>query len=305
MKADLPMFETEEKSVFPTVKVSDPDFDAKSIAQCTLCIEIDESRFRFCFVQSSSMRCQWLEDYAFDTFLNEEEYLERLKTIAQQHPYLLSDQWKDVRVAVNTHDFTMIPVSLYRREYASDYLQMATGHPALPKDRVLSHLLPYINAQTIFTIPSHWSDWLLGLFPLQQIEFYHLTSPMVIGTVVSHSEYEEKKLLTIHMEENHLTIIYSDDRKLLFCNRFPYQNPLELTYLVLFCMNQLEVLPDEVKVKLYGEITPYSDVYTELAKFLPSLRFGYKPTTLDYTEGFEDIPEHRYFALLNTFLVQS
>lgn len=305
MSAELPMLETAEKSLLPTVKVADPDFDAKSIAQCTLCIEIDESRFRFCFIQADSMRCQWLEDYAFDTFLNEEEYLGKLKSIAQEHPYLLSDQWKDVRVAVNTHDFTLIPVSLFRREYASDYLQLATGHRLSEKDRVLSHLIPYVNAQTIFTIPNQWSDWLLGLFPLQPIEFYHLSIPMAIGTVVSHSEYQEKKLITVHMEENHFTLIYSDDKQLKFCNRFPYQSPLELTYLVLFSMNQLEVLPDEVKVKLYGEITFYSDVYTELAKFLPSLRFGKKPTTLSYTEGFEDIPEHRYFALLNTYLVQS
>ena len=305
MSSDLPMLQNVEKTLLPTVKVADPDFDTKSIAKCTLCIEVDESRFRFCFVQADTMACLWLEDYAFDTFLNEEEYLEKLKTIALEHPHLLSDQWKDVRVAVNTHDFTMIPVSLFRREYASDYLQLATGHDSSEKDRVLSHLVPYVNAQTIFTIPNQWSDWLLGLFPLQHIEFYHLTSPLVIGTVVSHSEYEEKKLLTIHMEENHFTLIYSDNKQLKFCNRFPYQNPLEMTYLVLFSMNQLEILPDEVKVKLYGEITPYSDIYIELAKFLPSLRFGIKPTTLTYIESFEDIPEHRYFALLNTYLVQS
>lgn len=305
MNTELPMPETATNSLVPTVKVADPDFDAKGIAHCTLCIEIDESRFRFCFVRADSMRCVWLEDYAFDTFLNEEQYLEKLRTIVREHPHLLSDQWKDIRVAVNTKDFTMIPVSLFRREYASSYLKMATGHESSAKDRVLTYLLPYVNAQTIFTIPNRWSDWLLGLYPLQTIDFYHLTSPLVMGTIVSHSEYEDKKLLTVHMEENYFTLIYSDERELRFCNRFPYQNPLELTYLVLFSMNQLEVLPDEVKVKLYGEITPYSDVYVELAKFLPSLRFGKKPTTLSYTESFEDIPEHRYFALLNTYLVQS
>ncbi|WP_373515768.1 DUF3822 family protein [Persicitalea sp.] len=305
MSTDLPILETVGKSLLPTVKVADPDFDIKSIAQCTLCIEIDESRFRFCFVQANSMRCLWLEDYAFDTFLNEEEYLDKLKIIADEHPFLTSDQWKDVRVSVNTHDFTLIPTALFRREYAGEYLQLATGSEALDKNRVMSHLLPYVNAHTIFTIPTQWSDWLLGLFPLQHIEFYHLSSPMIIGTIVSHSEYREQKLVTIHMEENYFTLIYSDDKKLKFCNRFQYQSPLELTYLVLFSMNQLEVLPDEIKAKLYGEITPFSDVYIELAKFLPSLQFGNNPTTLAYTNGFEDIPEHRYFGLLNTYLVQS
>ena len=305
MNEDLAIPVPSEKRLSPTVKVAEPGFDAASIAKCTLCIEIDESRFRFCFIEADSMRCLWLEDYAFDTFLNEEEYLEKLKNIAAEHQHLLSDQWRDVRVAVNTPDFTLIPLSLFRREYAGEYLQLATGHAKLPDDRILTHLLPFVNSYTIFTIPNQWSDWLLGLFPLQNIEFYHLSSPLIIGTIVSHQEHDEPKLLTVHMEGNFFTLIYSDQRQLKFCNRFPYQNPLELTYLVLFSLNQLEVLPDEVKVKLYGEITPYADVYAELAKFLPDLKFGKNPTTLTYTEGFEDIPEHRYFALLNTYLVQS
>ena len=118
---------------------------------------------------------------------------------------------------------------------------------------------------------------------------------------MSHDDYGASKLLTIHLEQHYFTMVFTEQEQLLFCNRFPYQTPAELTYLILFGLNQLQVSPEEMQVKLYGEITPYSDLYTELAKFLPELSFGKNPATMNYISLFEDIPEHRYFGLLNTF----
>lgn len=290
---------------FPTVKVSQDSFDEKSIANCTLCIEIDESRFRFCFIEEDTKCCIWLEDYAFDTFLNDLEYLDRLKMLVAGHPVLPSDQWKEIRVAVNTHDFTLIPTPLFRKEYASDYLQLATGWPVKAGNRVMHQFDPKIDAYNVFSIPNSWSDWLLYLFPFQNIEFYHLSSPLILGALVSHAEYSVPRLLTIHLEQNYFTMILTEDQRLKFCNRFPYQNPTSLTYLILFTMNQLEVMPEETHVKLYGEITPYSDLYIELRKFISELRFGKNPGGLQYIDYFEDIPEHRYFGLLNTYLLHS
>lgn len=303
MNKDLSNADLVESHLSPTVKVALETFDISRIARCTLCIEIDESRFRFCFVEEASRRYVWLEDYAFDTFLNEQEYLDKLKTLVAEHPFLPSDQWKDIRVAVNTPAFTMIPAPLFRKEYSADYLQLATGEPARSDSRVLSHQLSQIDAYTLFTIPATWSEWLLGQYPLQTIEFYHFTGPLVIGAIASHTEHDFPRLVTIHLEANHFIMIYTEERVLKFCNRFSYQNPQEMTYLVLFSLNQLQLLPDDVKMVLYGEVTPYSELFTELSRFTPHLYFGRTPRNLQYIDEFEDIPEHRYFGLLNTFLM--
>lgn len=289
--------------MIPTVKVSQDSFDKKRIAHCTLCIEIDDSRFRFCFVEDQSKQCVWLEDYAFDTFLNAREYLDTLKSLVGEHPFLSSDQWKDIRVSVNTHEFTLIPVPLFRKEYAADYLQLATGWPVQSDSRVHYQLLPAIEANSVFSVPNAWSDWLMNQYPLQNIEFYHLTSPLIVGALVSHTEYGAERLLTIHLEQNYFTMVVTEQQRLLFCNRFPYHTSSELTYLILFSLNQLQISPDSIKVKLYGEITQYSELYAELSRFLPELSFGKNPANLDYIDYFEDIPEHRYFGLLNTFLL--
>jgi hypothetical protein len=283
--------------------VADESFGGQDTRHCTLCIEIDELRFRFCAVQEGSMQCRWLEDYASDTFLNKGELLEKLKQITAEHAFLGSDSWKNIRVAVNTNGFTLVPAPLFRKEYGAEYLKMVLGRNVLAEDRVMNHYLPQVDAYNVFTIPSAWSDWLLGQYPFQSIEFCHLTSPLISGVLRSHKEYNESRILSACFEGEYLTLLFSENSKLLFCNRFRYSTPQELTYLLLFTLNQLNYLPEEIKLYLYGEITPYADAYTELARFMPHLHFGQSPAGLKYTAFFDDIPGHRYFGLLNTSLM--
>jgi hypothetical protein len=80
-------FENQVIEIIPTLLVGDNSFDAGSIPLCTLCIEVDERRIRFCIVRDENMECIWLEDYAFDTALNPEEIFEKLKKIFTGHCY--------------------------------------------------------------------------------------------------------------------------------------------------------------------------------------------------------------------------
>ncbi|GAB2773695.1 DUF3822 family protein [Rhabdobacter roseus] len=289
----------------PTVKVADESFGIQDTSRCTLCIEIDDLRFRFCVVEEGTAHCHWLEDYASDTFMDDGEVLEKMKQIAAEHPFLSTDGWKNIRVAVNTNTFTLIPAAMFRKEYTAEYLRLALGRSVLPEDRVLYHYLPAVEAYNVFTIPTAWSEWLQEQYPLQNVAFYHLTSALITGGLASHQEYGDSRILSVYIEEDYLTLVFSKDQQLVFCNRFKYKNPGELTYLILFTLNALNYLPEEVKVYLYGEITPYAETYTELARFLPQLLFGKVPGRLHYFDQFEDIPEHRYFGLLNTYLVRS
>ncbi|GAB3182153.1 DUF3822 family protein [Telluribacter humicola] len=299
----MALIETIAKEIQPTVKVADESFGVKDTQLCSLSIEIDELRFRFCAVQEDNRQCRWLEDYASDTFLNQGELLEKLKQISAEHAFLNSDSWKSISVTVNTNAFTLVPAPLFRKEYAAEYLHLVLGKNVQPEDRVMHHYLAQIDAYNVFTIPSDWAEWLMGLYPFQTIEFCHLTSPLITGALASHKEYNEPRILSACFEEEYVTLLFTESGKLIFCNRFRYNNAQELTYLILFTLNQINYQPENVKMYLYGEITPYADTFTELARFIPHLHFGQNPGALDYTANFEDIPGHRYFGLLNTCLM--
>jgi hypothetical protein len=297
--------ENQAIEIIPTLLVGDNSFDSNSIPLCTLCVEIDERRIRFCIVRDEKMECIWIEDYNFDVVLDQSEIFERLKKIFTGHVLWSSNHWKNVRVSINSHAFSLIPSLIFDRNSADSYLTFALGRPVAPTERVLYHELPLVHAFNVFSVPVSWYDWIETHFASSTITFYHLTSPLIIGALVSHAEYQELKMVSVYFEKDHFTLIVTEGQQLIFCNRFKFVQPQELTYIVLFTLNQLHFLPEEMKVLCYGDITSLSDTYKELARFFPSLQIGNGPTTLKYSRHCGDIPGHRYFGLFNTYLVES
>jgi hypothetical protein len=291
--------------IIPTLLVGDSSFDAASIPRCTLCIEVDERRIRFCIVRDESMECIWLEDYAFDTALNPDEIFEKLKKIFTGHLLWSSNDWKNVRIAINSHAFSLIPNLIFEKDSAQDYLSFALGNPVPKDERVLYHELPLVHANNVFSIPQIWYDWMINHFGSSSIAFYHITSPLIIGALVSHAEQQELRIVSVYFEKEYFTLIVSESQQLILCNRFRYSQTQELAYIMLFTLSQLNLLPEEMKVLCYGEISSSSEAYTELSRFFPNLQIGSGPTTLKYTPQCADVPGHRYFGLFNTYLVSS
>ena len=297
--------ENQAIEIIPTLLVGDNSFDSNNIPFCTLCIEVDERRIRFCIVRDEMMECIWLEDYNFDVVLSQNEIFERLKKIFTGHVLWSSNHWKNVRVAVNSHAFSLIPSLIFDSEAAPDYLTFALGRPVQADERVLYHEVPLVNAYNVFSIPSIWYDWILSHFAFSNISFYHLTSPLIIGALVSHAEYQELKMVSLYLEKNYFTLIVTESQQLIFCNRFKFSQPQELAYIILFTLNELNLLPEEMKVLCYGDVNTNGDTFKELARFFPNLHIGAGPTTLKYSRHCGDIPGHRYFGLFNTYLVSS
>ena len=291
--------------IIPKLLVGNSSFDSDAIPFCTLCIEVDEKRIRFCIVRDENMECIWLEDYGFDTILSQSEVFERLKKIFTGHLLWSSNHWKNVRIAINSHAFSLIPKLIFDKNSVQDYLEFAIGGPLPADERVLYHEVPIVHAFNVFSIPVLWYDWMINHFQSSNITFYHLTSPLIIGALVSHAEQQELRIASAFFEKDYFTLIVSESQKLILCNRFRFSHPQELVYIMLFSLNQLNFLPEEMKVLVYGEVTPASDLFKELTKFFPDLKIGSGPTTLKYSPECRDIPGHRYFGLFNTYLVSS
>lgn len=291
--------------IIPTLLIGDSSFGPENIQFCTLCIEVSERRIRLCIVRDENMECIWLEDYGFDKVLSQSDVFERLKKIFTGHLLWSSNDWKNVRIAVNSHAFSLVPKLIFDQDSVQDYIEFALGARISDDERVLYHELPIVHANNIFCIPVSWYEWLINHFNSSTVSFYHLTSPLIIGALVSHAEHQEIRIASAYIEKDHFTFIISEGQQLILCNRFKFAQPQELAYLMLFSLNQLNYLPEEIKVLVYGEIVTNSDLFAELSKFFPNLQIGNGPTTLKYSPQCSEIPGHRYFGLFNTYLVSS
>lgn len=291
--------------IIPSLLAGDATFNHENIPFCTLCIEVDERRIRFCIVRDENMECVWIEDYGFDKVLNKQEVFERLKRIFKGHLLWSSNSWKNVKISINSHIFSLVPSVIFDEKEVKNYLNFATG-TILPQDEtILYHEIPIVHAVNIFSMPSLWYEWIINHFSASHLTFYHITTPLIIGALVSHAENDEIRIVSLYFEADYFTIMVTENNKLTLCNRFKFYSTSELVYLILFTLEQIEIIPEKVKVICYGEVYSDSENIVELKNFFPYVEIGKGPTTLKYHKHCGDIPGHRYFGLFNTCLVSS
>ncbi|WP_229310935.1 DUF3822 family protein [Larkinella soli] len=289
----------------PTIAIREDSFEASTASSAQhLCLEMGRDRFRFCVVDPSTRTCFWLEDYTFPSLLTENLLLPSLQSIYQDHPVLQNGFWKSVTVSVNSPAFTLVPSRLYRKEYASHYLQLMRGS-ALPSSE---HALAFVHARegfhSVFTIENALTDWLAATYPLQQIRLIHQSSALLQASAALDASLPEQQNLYLYFEEENVTIIYRRNRALRFCNRFAFKNTNDLVYYILYVIHELKTDPKQIQAVLLGEITPFAETYGALERFLPRMSFGATLPGLQLTPAFEDVPEHRYLSLMGNTIVE-
>ncbi|KAA0993728.1 DUF3822 family protein [Dyadobacter aurulentus] len=291
--------------IIPALLVGDSTFDQAAIPSSTLCIEMSDQNVRFCIVKEENMECIWLEDYALEQTLSEEEIFERLRRIFTGHMLWSSAEWKGVCISVNSTLFSLVPNVLFDPEKVGEYLSFSAGNPIADRDMVLYHDLPLVHAKNIFSIPRQWHEWIINHFRFSRVTFYHFTSPIITGALVSHVEQQEVRIASLCFEKDMFTLVVSESQRLILCNRFKFKEVQEMAYIVLFTLGQLGYEPEQMKVMCYGEVSASAEVFVELSHFFPHIQIGGRPTTLRYSSQCAEVPGHRYFGLFNTYLVSS
>ncbi len=70
-------------------------------------------------------------------------------------------------------------------------------------------------------------------------------------------------------------------------------------------MDELKLDPNVCKVKLFGELSHDSAIFSNLYKYIRHLSFGTKPVAISYSFKFDEVLDHRYFDLYNAYLANN
>lgn len=286
----------------PIVAIRQDSFEAAQTEQSVLCVEVGKDHLRFAYVDAQK-RLSWLEDFSFPSLLTERSLADNLPAIFQDHPVLSAGPWQQVLITVNSPAFTLIPKTLFRKEYATSYMTLMRGSALPPHE--YAHFFEHTNDGfiSVFNVEHRLANYLAGVFPLQTITFVHQTSALIRA-----SEAVEKRLIStqnllLYFEDEFVTVILRSSHALRYCNRFGFKNPQDLTYYILYVLEELRLEPYSVNILLYGEITPFADSYMHLSEFLPHMTFGQTPAGMHFNGDFDDLPEHRYLNLYGLTLL--
>lgn len=276
-------------------KVKDDKFSPEEIAKYNLNLQVNPSLFRVCVTDSETNRCLLVEDYSLDTVLYPEQLLELLGEIYYDHEVLKAGYWKSIRVAVKEMDFSLIPKTLFDKQYIREYLKINTGKDLDTAD-VFYYNQKSTDSVSIFSADKKVTDWFSSQYPGKKISVIHHTTPFIEGVLYDRKTDSEKALF-VHVEENFITIVVKSSKGLEFCNSFYFSGSDDFVYFIMFVYHQLGLNPDKIPLILFGEISPDSEEYRKLFKFVRHVTFGEKPTSLTFSYLFDEVFDHKFFDL--------
>jgi hypothetical protein len=135
------------------------------------------------------------------------------------------------------------------------------------------------------------------LFPGNRIRHH---SSCLIENVVYQIRYGRANVqLVLHIQKDHFEILYFEGESLSFYNSFVYQTWDDLFYYLFFVLEQLGLDAEKLHTMILGEVSIKSEFYKKLRLYVKSLSFGPRSELYKYSDGFDEIPHHYYFNLLN------
>ncbi|MEA5139218.1 DUF3822 family protein [Arcicella rigui] len=276
--------------IVPQIKYISQQFDAEKIHQYQLFAEISDNYFHFWVVEHTSKSLLALESFVLPVQLSFSSPTDNLSQIFSQHDFLKSLKWKSVKITIDNHSFTLLPVALFRKEYTNKYLQLAKGQFIGDDEEVRQRLHPSLEMLNIYSCERKLYNWLAETYPLVDLEYEHLSSELIEFALRS----SKSQSAFIYVGSGAFTLVITLNGTLKFCNRFVYATPEDLAYYVLFVMSELGIEPDEIFLRLYGNIEKDAEEYKVLTQYLPKVKIGDTSTDMLFDNK---IALHHYLGL--------
>lgn len=282
--------------------IKDDRLEVDQLSQYHLSLQVNFKLFRICIVDSQQNRCLRMEDYQLREVYSTHDLIEQLDLLFDDHVLLKAGFWKSITIASKDTQFTLVPESLFEKEYVKEYLSLTTPS----KEDTIQDYLYFKHQQTdainIFSIDRALKVWFESRYPARPVKFIHHTASMIEGLMIQHNQEELPASVYIQVEQYFLTIVVKRGKQLVFCNSFSFNSSEDFVYFVLFVFDQLQLNPETVPVKIWGEITPDSETFSKLYRYIRFINFGDKPESLRFSYQFDEIYDHRYFDLFSMHL---
>lgn len=285
-------------------KIKDARFETEHLAKYHLSFQVNFELFRICVVDSESNRCLLLEDYNLYDIYTISDLLEQLEMLFDDHTLIQAGFWKSITLGVKNTQFSLIPESLFEKDFLKEYLTLNTTLNKEPDEEYHFFKQKQTEAVNVFATNKRLTSWFNTRYPLKQLRVVHHTAPMIEGIMLQKETANSTKTVFVHVEQYFLTIVVKEGKQLIFCNSFTFNTSEDFVYFILFVFDQLGLNPEKCPVIVFGEITHDSESFSKLYKYIRNLSFGSKPDLIRFGYQFDEVFDHRYFDLYNMHLCQ-
>ena len=257
-----------------------------------LILQVSLTEVSFCIFDSLKNKIEQIAHFSIDNTSNSISIEEYLATVIKNN-VALQTTFDDILVLHNNNLLTFVPSVLYDQQYLSSYMQYNTKvfesdyftHDEISSYDMNTVYIPYINI----------NNFLIDQFG--SFKYQH-SFTILIKKILDFSKNIEETQVYIHIQKDNFQLIVVKNQKLLLFNTFEFKTDQDFMYYVLFAMEQLQLNPESVLVKLFGTISKEHSLYQIAYKYIRNVSLFTENYPAETTLSEQDYLQH--FILIHT-----
>ncbi len=187
--------------------------------------------------------------------------------------------------------FSLVPQPLFDEDQLPNYLKY--NAKILASDHLDFDVITGLEAVNVYVPFANVNNFLYDLFG--EFEFKH-SGTVLLETLIKLPSSRQGTISYLHLAESQMDLVVFSNKKLLFYNSFAISSVEDVLYFLLFSLEQLDLDPESLKLRLLGEVSEEDRVYEFCAEYFENVAlFLPTDTTLPLSGQEEGID----FTLIN------
>jgi len=293
--------ETAKQATYKLVqKIKDTKFDVEKLQNYCLCLQIGIKDLQVCVIDTTSETCLLLENYSLEDVRTINTRMHVLADLFENHHFLMAGFWNEIKVSLKGHKFSLVPATHFLSDSIADYLSLSCVlNPSVDGEYYYHHKTSQVvNA---YAADKRLVDWIKSLYPKKGVTFIHQGDAMIEGILRDDKINPEKTVYCIQ-DKNVLHVFVADHQKLQYYNQFSIKDAKDFVKYVLMVFKEFSLKQKNQPVVLWGGLTSQSEQYKLLKKYVFNIDFGQRPSYVNLSYLFDEVPEHQYFDLFSIYL---
>lgn len=152
--------------------------------------------------------------------------------------------FSSLKLSFSNPYFSLVPNAYFNESAITDYLKYNVE--LYETDHVVSDEIAGIKAHQVFIPLMNYHNLVLEF--VEEFEFEHYTNSLISENFPMNTDGQ---LMKVYVHDTHLEILAFEDGLFKLCNYFEYSNEVDLTYYVLFCVEELGFDQKNMKLEVY------------------------------------------------------
>ncbi|WP_274475432.1 DUF3822 family protein [Mangrovimonas aestuarii] len=258
-----------------------------------LSIQISLSGLSFCILQKDTLTVTYLKHFKKEQKCNPIELLDWIKE-AFDNEEELSQLFRKVQLIHSNELASLVPDKFFDEAHLADYLKY--NAKILVSDYISYDTIDINRSKNVYVPYVNVNNFIYDQFG--EFTFKH-SATILIENVLKQEQQTIESVMYINVDHPHFEIVVIKSGELQFYNRFEFTTKEDFIYYVLFTVEQLELNPETVKVKLVGSINENDELYNMVYKYIREVNFGKNTHNLNFTKSPKN--NHSNFIILNSF----